>query len=88
MNEKSVYAFLLDLFPLTEDVKGQDLSLFDVLRRKAVELLLAAQADYPCRNLLAQVEVLVMLCCDLGYIDEEVRIFLLNGIEKLADDVE
>ncbi len=88
MDEKSVYAFLLDLFPLTEDVRMQDLSLFDVLRRKAIELLLAAQADYPCRNLVAQIEVLVMLCCDLGYIDEEVRIFLLKGVEKLADDID
>ncbi len=87
MLDQDVYSFMLDLFPLTEDVVIQDSSLSEILRKKSIDLLLAAQAGFPCRNLLLELEILIKLCTDLGYIEEDVNKFLLLGIEKMAQDM-
>ena len=86
MLEREVYLFMLDLFPLTDVLVDKDGSLSALLRSKSLDLLLAAQAGFPCKNLLLQIETLVKLSGDLGYIDEEVNKFLLDGINRMAQD--
>ncbi len=87
MLDQDVYSFMLDLFPLTEEIVIQDSSLSEILRKKSIDLLLAAQAGFPCRNLLLELETLIRLCTDLGYLEEEVSKFLLLGVEKMARDM-
>jgi hypothetical protein len=83
MLDREIYAFLLDLFPLTDDVAQENNTLCETMQRTALDLLTAANAGFPISNLLSKVELLLRLFHDLGYVDDEVHEFLRRQLERL-----
>lgn len=73
----AAYDLLLDLFPLCSEVQEENLLLGQELQRAALSLLDDAAAG-------ARVKLLLRLCNDLGYLDDDVCAYLLRGIDTLS----
>ncbi len=72
MSHSFLYALLLDLFPLTDEVLAGNVVLGDALQRSALEALLRSTAGESPAVELARVRVLLALSRDLGYASPEV----------------
>lgn len=68
------YDFLLDFFPLVEEISEENAVLGSTLQMCALELLLER---YRGRE---KVAVLLRLAADLGYTSDDVVRFLLDGL--------
>ncbi len=80
----SLHQYLLDLFPLTDEVLAGNVVLGDALQRAGLDALCAAElGDDPAPH-LARVRVLLCLAGDLGLASPEVVEFLARGLERLA----
>jgi hypothetical protein len=71
-----VYALLLDLFPLTDEICRENAALGGAIQALALELALGKNNE-----LFDGIAVLVRLAGDLGYTSQEVVRFLTRGIE-------
>jgi hypothetical protein len=77
-----VREFLLELFPLTDELYNAQPTLADLLYRSALAALLEPQQ---ASEHLMQTEALLQLACDLGYVDSEVMVFLHQQMERRLD---
>lgn len=84
--QQSLYSFLLDFFPLTDDVAEQNRVLGDSLQRAGLELLNVASVGFPVMGKLEQVRILLQLSADLGYVDEAVLKYLENALRRAAEN--
>jgi hypothetical protein len=76
-----LYEFLLDFFPLTDVVQEQNRILGERLQLLGVELLLG---EHPAQH-LKQLDLLLCLSHDLGYIEHEVLQYLQKGLRKVKE---
>ena len=77
MDEGPLYAFLLDFFPLVDEIARENAAIGAALQAIALECLLADDAQE-----LAQARTLLRLAGDLGYTSPEVVRFLTRELEK------
>jgi hypothetical protein len=68
------YPFLLDFIPLTENIGDENRVLADVLQRTALGLLRPENEEQ-------YLELLLQLCCDLGYMDPDVATYLKRHLQ-------
>jgi hypothetical protein len=73
------YAFLLDFFPLIEEVREYQTGIADALEALGLALLLRPDAR---SDAVEQLRILLRLCTDLGYIEMDVQTFLLKSLKK------
>jgi hypothetical protein len=83
MDHEAVYAFALDLFPLTDEVLAENIVLGDALQRTSLEALLRAANGEDASESLSTVRVLLSLARDLGYVSPEVVAFLVRELDRL-----
>ena len=74
----ALYSFLLDLFPLTEEISEQNY----VLGHRIAEVALDAMFAEEYRPALGRLELLLRLSADLGYLDLDVLGFLLKELHR------
>lgn len=75
------YAFLLDFFPLVDEIGGENAVLCSTMQMIALDVLLERTDDGSGR-----LDILLRLAADLGYVSPEVVHFLVNGLKKLNSD--
>lgn len=73
-----IYACLLDLFPLTDEIQEYNPMVADLLQRKALDVLLFR--DKMARD---QVLILLKLSADLGYVDMEIVEYLRKQLSSI-----
>lgn len=76
------YSFLLDLFPLTDEIAEQNVVLGHRLADVALDALPLASLDR--KKYCEQIETLLRLSTDLGYLDLDVLGFLLKELHKVT----
>lgn len=86
MIDRLVYAFTLDLFPLTDDLSQECSVLCERLQSASLELVMATSAGFPTNNIMSRLELLLRLARDLGHIDEDVHAFLSRSLKAIADE--
>ncbi|HIH23965.1 TPA: hypothetical protein HA251_02930 [Candidatus Woesearchaeota archaeon] len=86
MIDTRVYAFMLDLFPLTDGLSQECSVLGDRLQSAGIELVMATSAGFPVHNLVSRLELLLRLARDLGHIEEDVHEFLSRSLKAIADE--
>jgi len=84
MSHSFLYALLLDIFPLTDEVLAGNVVLGDAIQRSAVDALLRSTAGEDPTPDLAKLRVLLALSRDLGYASPEVVAVLDRSIERAA----
>ena len=86
MRTGTLYAFLLDLFPLTDEVLAGNVVLGDALQRAGLDALLHATAGVDPSPEIARLRVLLALARDLGYVSPEVVAFLVRELDRTPTD--
>ena len=75
----ALYSFILDLFPLADEIAEQNAVIGHRLSDIALEALFA---DKDRHLLLGRIELLLRLSGDLGYLDLDVLGFLLMELRR------
>jgi hypothetical protein len=79
-----LYEFLLDLFPLTDEIISVNSVLSEKIQQEAIELLLSGEGALTLVA-LERMRLLLQLATDLGYVGEEVHCYLRKNLRRVAD---
>jgi len=82
----NLYSFLLDFFPLTDDIADQNRVLGESLQRAAIETLIAHNTGAPMLEKLERLRTLLRLSHDLGYTDGDVLRYLERQLAAVAEE--